>query len=938
MKLNKWIVLGGVMGCASMAAAATVPCASDPSKQCAELDIIVRDFQSTHPDFENFQEEAYNSIFKRKNFQTWKYPGYVDNLAWQNRRNQYDFWGCGNTQTSEYGIPVGTDGYPKQFSTMKGVTSTLPQYLVAKTSAAGYTWYGEYKDCHYDAAKNPSGLKVMRGYANELCTSEAETSTWTTSTKDNDKHCGGSVCNSHSWSQIVYVTPGMVAQNLVFDFSKGEDTMYEPVIVKNRPACDNEFFEQWFADFDVTTGNSLQAQGINARMNMTLQLPLVQGTNNTYEIDYNWNNGGYFPLDIVDANNDWVGMNTSGQCQFGEPCNFGPQSLSIFCPPYDYQWAPDQTDYMGDNTSALCNAWLANGGPKTPLAAMTAAGGSTMGKRHLRNYSLTMMGYAKFKYNKGAGEVFEFAGDDDMWIYVDGVLAVDLGGTHLAAPGKADMDFLAANAHGCHADQMNPLSSFTGAGENCDLDVDGSWKNGTWHHLHFFYADRQTDGSNMKIHSTLSELAKSRYGQPTVGKAVVKVDADGTIDNSLFLNTPLADSSRVNMIGANADLVAGAMATGDYSALYANGNPSIVVLRPDPITGTTVAYGFYVTSISEPTNKGADGFLYKFDGVMLDANGNPVSTGLLGGDAIAFNFPYDNDSSEDGRPEGIPQATWEQMVSWNKKTNHYVTATSGKNVEGFDPMEDWAKIDYTAVAVVKVVEDNARPDRPQFTNQAEQLTASAGSDGLANDMTGDLVITQIPAGVGDPMTWASDNAEQMMIHSGSAETIAGVNVDRTTYGFASSKGGDKNAQLCYSDGETFDDQSCVNFGFVTTQPFRINVRVFDHLGHFVSQYNKSMDRAEFEAALGANNSVSGCNGKPQVGSSGAFLVNLKMYPVAQSGRLLATGPYIYQVTIVKENYEYCYMSNGTSPTVMTMPYARTTEVSTKGYRRGKIKK
>ena len=60
--------------------------------------------------------------------------------------------------------------------------------------------------------------------------------------------------------------------------------------------------------------------------------------------------------------------------------------------------------------------------------------------------------------------------------------------------------------------------------------------------------------------------------------------------------------------------------------------------------------------------------------------------------------------------------------------------------------------------------------------------------------------------------------------------------------------------------------------------------------------------------------------------------------MAKSGRLLATGPYIYQVAIVMEQYEYCYMSSGASPTIMTMPYMRSAETYRRGYRREKAKK
>ena len=58
-----------------------------------------------------------------------------------------------------------------------------------------------------------------------------------------------------------------------------------------------------------------------------------------------------------------------------------------------------------------------------------------------------------------------------------------------------------------------------------------------------------------------------------------------------------------------------------------------------------------------------------------------------------------------------------------------------------------------------------------------------------------------------------------------------------------------------------------------------------------------------------------------------------MYPVTDKGRLLATGPYVYQMTVVKEAYTYCYESNGNNATVMTMPFQRTTETIRRGYRR-----
>ena len=82
----------------------------------------------------------------------------------------------------------------------------------------------------------------------------------------------------------------------------------------------------------------------------------------------------------------------------------------------------------------------------------------------------------------------------------------------------------------------------------------------------------------------------------------------------------------------------------------------------------------------------------------------------------------------------------------------------------------------------------------------------------------------------------------------------------------------------------------------------------------------------------------GCGETPLYGQTGAMLATIKMYPVTDKGRMLATGPYIYQMTVVKEKYSYCYASQGNNPTIMTMPFQRTTETIRRGYRRTPVKK
>jgi fibro-slime domain-containing protein len=58
------------------------------------------------------------------------------------------------------------------------------------------------------------------------------------------------------------------------------------------------------------------------------------------------------------------------------------------------------------------------------------------------NYDFTTEIHVNFLYR--GGEVFNFRGDDDVFLFVNGHLAVNLGGVHAAEMGSVDMDAQAA--------------------------------------------------------------------------------------------------------------------------------------------------------------------------------------------------------------------------------------------------------------------------------------------------------------------------------------------------------------------------------------------------------------------------------------------------------------------------------------------------------------
>ena len=1012
MNMNKWVLLGLLAGGATLAQA--------QNKDVRTLDIVIRDFQPNHSDFENFSEEAvvykdaiFNYIFPANPASPANGFGSKDfgyDATWYSLENpsvgNFVHSSCGNRASDfvnkargipDYlstvlgaprmgsGVPIGKDGYPMYANPYLPVYLQTTSAYAAQYEAANATLWnsGNLRNLYnmQDAQKINQLVQNYPDlvdeytrvyYANDgqkdagvLMYGECEQSTEAGITQRGYANASDDVkgfkCKGGKmlWVNPVFYTPGMVQPYLLFPPEvNGKIDMYKAVINRQLDAngapmnlCDNTHFEEWFND----------VPGVNLRINTTMDIPPDGAGSKYYVYDHNFNNGGYSPLDSIDpVSRAWMGAATcvpEMQEDFNKECKqFGPQSLSIFCPPYDYKWAGSQADYKKLSTDSLCYDWLSYGGPRavnvggsnnsaallaaTNYAAAHRANGTvngknydlTIGMKHLRNYAFTMMGYASFKYKQSnqtpQHEVFEFSGDDDMWIFVDGVLVVDLGGVHNAAPGKVDVEVLAKNNHGCHPGE--PLSLYSNCKNN---DPNTGWADGSWHHLHFFYADRQSDGSNIYIRTSLAELAPSRYGQPYVNDVVVKVDGDGLAHNSMYLTVPLADSSLV-AINSNPN-VPSILVQRDVPVKTADGRDSVV----------TMVYGYYVSWMTGPIDKGALGQMYQFEGVVKDAAGNVIDGGLLGGDRIAFNVPWSQPLQDGGNEGNYPDYVWNQMMAWSTMVNFHVASSTGPRVEGFDEKEKWGSISYTAVAVVKVIPDDAAIDRPDFSEESKKLTDMAGSGTLPADMTADLVLTPIPAVSNvDPIKWATDSAETFMISGGHGATAV-------TNGVVYGANQETNSTLCYSDGSTSvssksSSESCSRWAFPTTQPFHVKIRVFDHLGHFVNEYSKKVTGEDFTKALagiragttGNAASLVSCKSNtgadlPMYGPTGAMLATIKMYPVTDKGRLLATGPYVYQMTVVKEAYEYCYMSNGNAPTTMTMPFQRTTETIRRGYRR-----
>jgi fibro-slime domain-containing protein len=88
------------------------------------------------------------------------------------------------------------------------------------------------------------------------------------------------------------------------------------------------------------------------------------------------------------------------------------------------------------------------------------------------NYHFTFEMHSEFTYDAAARQVFKFIGDDDVFVYIDGKMVIDLNGVHTARDQFVDLDRLGL--------------------------VDGKT-----YTLDFFFAERHRTQSNFRIQTNI---------------------------------------------------------------------------------------------------------------------------------------------------------------------------------------------------------------------------------------------------------------------------------------------------------------------------------------------------------------------------------------------------------------------------------------------------
>ena len=331
--------------------------------------------------------------------------------------------------------------------------------------------------------------------------------------------------------------------------------------------------------------------------------------------------------------------------------------------------------------------------------------------------------------------VFNFSGDDDVWVFIDGKLVLDLSGIHRHIGGS--IDFYTGEV------TYRPYSSYTNAAVGAvhdtktfrelglDVGEDGRLKDYSTHEFHFYYMERGSGSSVCEINFNFPILRK----------------------NTLAVTKQLSvDDERVLPLLGNPDFTFQALKANESGDLFLNAGKPYDVYNSDnqttPIrTGTVAEDGTFTLKAGEtaifrdiPENEGQyfvrellDPSVFEQYGT-ISVDGNAISTDY---DVTVGDVSF---KGVDSPPQDISNSLTRFNFDNNVETNKLGSLSITKTLTKYSTSQDTRQFDFHVT-----VDGQDLPVGTDYTVGSESRTVeTAGQISLARDET--AVIPNILAG------------------------------------------------------------------------------------------------------------------------------------------------------------------------------------------------
>ena len=254
--------------------------------------------------------------------------------------------------------------------------------------------------------------------------------------------------------------------------------------------------------------------------------------------------------------------------------------------------------------------------------------------------------------------IFEFTGDDDFWLYVDGELVIDLGGIHSAVPGSVNFRTGEVNVNG-NLTNLRELfaSNYRKRNPNAtDQEVkdylrtkhfkegENVFEDGTTHTMRIFYMERGAGASNLQMRFNLAAMKK---GTVQLSKQLDGVDDPESVKAEFPYQIWYKDENGNEKRLTNA-LPHDSEQNDDYVFYKDSINP-VKYIKELVVDGTTNEEGTFVSGI-------------KYEDVFF----------LKPGETADINFP---EAVNERYPNGVPY----RIVGCGINTNVYDKVTVNEN-------------------------------------------------------------------------------------------------------------------------------------------------------------------------------------------------------------------------------------------------------------------
>ena len=306
------------------------------------------------------------------------------------------------------------------------------------------------------------------------------------------------------------------------------------------------------------------------------------------------------------------------------------------------------------------------------------------------------------KTNAGKPMTFEFAGDDDVWVFIDDVLVGDIGGIHTSA--KLTIDFQTGEIKVNDSPDGTLLSKFQEAKQDTTKGFKGyTFDDGTNHTLKFFYLERGATDSNMKL----------KYNLVTVPESdIIKFDQDGKFVQGAKFQLYKTDKdfkNELEPLGSGTTDEAGHLTlTNDddngvinFDDLYNKDHSNKYYLLkethvPEGYRSSLTATGgsMQLEYVPASAGNGAGGVIINRGG--MDADSVVWQTGAFAGaketiTAPSIVYQADDDSMEPGNTVDMKRGTLFAVVFKRDKSKNAWHAVSGDPTKGYTLAKDQGK-------------------------------------------------------------------------------------------------------------------------------------------------------------------------------------------------------------------------------------------------------